>query len=226
MGGRKATDDELYKAAVAFLRLHHFGSFLIVTVGFGAVQLAIAGVPVPQLDPGSLEYTRAVGFFLGPILSVPVLALTLAGPEPYESQAARTMTHHRIAIASVAVAWIFLTLYPSALTKPTDDAVRVLVENISAVSGMTILIGCWVRARWSWVVVYAPALLGVTGPERGWVSELLLIDRTASARDLVCGVVLLAVALGVYGIRGSAGPRAQSLRGRWRVLIPRRRVDS
>lgn len=182
---------------------------MTVAIGCGLVQFVIAGVPLPQLDPGSFEYTRAVGFFVGPLLPVPALAVTLAGVEPYNSQAARSLVVCRIAIAVAGIVWIFLVMYPSALTKPTDNAVQVLVENVAALAGLTILVGCWVDVRWSWVIVYVPALLGVTGPERGWVSKIQLVDRTVSGWDLGSGLVFVTVALGLYGILGPAGSRTQ-----------------
>lgn len=186
----------------AYARAHRLPSFLLTTAACGAVALAIARVPLPETDNGMRQVTRAVGFFLAPLLPVPVLSRSLRGAEPYERQAGRSLAALRFLLVVVASAAIIAALLPSALTRPVPDAVAVLLENTTAVVGLTLLLGCWLDERWAWVPVFAVTLIGVNGPADGRWAALAFVDRTASRGDLYAGVAWLTCGVLAYAVHG------------------------
>lgn len=169
----------------------------------GVVAVIIARIPIPQVGEEARSYTQAVGFFLAPLLPVPALGYTLAGIQPQERHAARSLVFYRAALAAFSAVTLFVVLMPAALTGPTPAAVRVLLENTSTIFGLTFALGCWMPARWAWVIVYALALIGVSGPETGWASHLAFIDRTPSLADLVAGLIMLVAGGSVYAVLGN-----------------------
>lgn len=192
----------MLKPLTIFAQAHHWRIFFLTTAACGAIALAIARVPLPQVGLGLGDITRAVGFFLTPLLPMPALSFVLGGLRPYERHAARSLAGPRLLLAVFASAWVFAALLPAALTGPTPNAVEVLTENCSAVLGLTLLLGCWLDPRWSWIPVFALTLIGVSGPDYGWMSKIAFVDRTASPADLAGGCGLLAISIGLYAFHG------------------------
>ncbi len=199
----------MLKPITVFAQAHRWKGFYFTTAACGALALIIARIPLPQVGIGLRDYSRAVGFFITPLLPVPALSLTLTGFQPYEHQAARSLVGPRFVLVLTSTVWVFAVLMPAALTGPTPNAVEVLVENCSAVLALTLLLGCWVDPRWAWVPVFALTLVGVSSPDYGWLNTIAFVDRNASAADLIGGLIFLAFSMTCFALHGPPGrPRA------------------
>lgn len=193
-------------ALSAFCRAHQIGHLIVVTIGCGLVAVTISSMPVPQVELSLREYTKAVGFFLGPLLVVPVLAVGLRGAEPYERQAARLLVWQRVLLATSTSSFCFVMLMPSALVAPVADAGRVLLENSLWVLGLALVLSRLLPPVWVFLPIYAVALVGVTGPEGNLIALLLPVDRAAQALDLGGGAALYLTGVVVFGLTGRRDP--------------------
>ncbi|WP_168207357.1 hypothetical protein [Microlunatus elymi] len=157
--------------------------------------IGIARIPLPSAsDALDGSYVHAVGYFIEPLLTVPILGLALIGDvAQLEHHGARQLVPQRILLIVILTVVPIACMLPSAATRPAPQPVQVMIENVLFITGEACALATALPASWLWAPITAVALIGLMGPDEGLVPILTGVNRTASAADIVAaGVVFLA----------------------------------
>lgn len=188
-----------------FGRAHSFSTFLAICAGCGILACVTSSVPVPQLELNLRSYTKAVGFYLAPLLAVPAFASALDGLQPYESQSSRSLTAYRLSICVLMSSIFLAVLLPSASLAPVAVPYRILVENGLWILGLTLTGAILIPYRWIFIPVYVVALMGIAGPEGNLAALLLPVDRLPQTVDLCGGILVYLVGTASYSLDWKRG---------------------